>query len=196
MERIRAHLVSADIVHKELKWAFFCTAFFGFFRLGELLPESRAKINPAASLMWGDVAVDSREKPSMVRFHQKQSKCDQFGTGADIIVGSTGSPIVPSNSNPQIHCGEGPRSRGVLQAGCHAASSESMVHRATTGDPNSGRPSPTAVCRTQLPDWRGYYGCHRRGRGLHYPDTVPLAQRGVSPVHQATQRAASQSLSS
>ena len=89
--------------------------------------------------------------------------------------GVDGSPIVPSNSNPQIHCGEGPCSRGVLQAGCHAASSESMVHRATTGDLNSGRPSPTAVCRTQLPDWRGYYGCHRGSRGLHYPDTGPLA---------------------
>ena len=61
MERIRAHLVSADIVHKELMWEVCCTAFLGFFRLGELLPESRAKINPAASLMWGDVAVDSRE---------------------------------------------------------------------------------------------------------------------------------------
>ena len=58
---------------------------------------------------------------------------------------------MPSNSNPQIHCGEGPCSRGVFQAGCHAASSERVVHRATTGDPNSGRPSATAVCRTQLP---------------------------------------------
>ena len=95
MERIRAHLVSVDIAHKELMWAVCCTAFFGFFRLGELLPESRAKINPAASLMWGDVAVDSREKPSMVRFHLKRSKCDQFGTGADIIVGSTGLPLCP-----------------------------------------------------------------------------------------------------
>ena len=95
LERIRTQLESADTPHKELMWAVCCTAFFGFFRLGELLPESRAKINPVASLMWGDVAVDSHEKPTMVRLHLKRSKCDQFGTGADIIVGSTGLPLCP-----------------------------------------------------------------------------------------------------
>ena len=64
MERIRTHLEVADIAHKELVWAICCTAFFGFFRLGELLPETKAKANPAVSLMWGDVAVDSRDKPT------------------------------------------------------------------------------------------------------------------------------------
>ena len=95
MERIRTHLEPAGLPHKELIWAISCTVFFGFFRLGELLPESSAQIIPAASLMWGDVAVDSRERPTMVRIHLKRSKCDQVGAGADIILGKTGLPLCP-----------------------------------------------------------------------------------------------------
>ena len=37
---IGAQLESSSHPHKELVWAVACTAFFGFFRLGELLPES------------------------------------------------------------------------------------------------------------------------------------------------------------
>ena len=95
MDRIRAYLVQSDHLHKDVVWAICCTAFFGFFRLGELLPESRAQITPAVSLMWGDVAVDSRERPTMVRVRLKRSKCDQFGAGADIILGRTGLPLCP-----------------------------------------------------------------------------------------------------
>ena len=47
------------------------------------------------SLMWGDVATDSRDNPSMVRIHLKKSKCDQFGAGADIILGRTGNALCP-----------------------------------------------------------------------------------------------------
>ena len=46
-------------------------------------------------LAWGDVAVDSHTKPQMIQLHLKQSKCDQFGTGHDIVLGQTGSPICP-----------------------------------------------------------------------------------------------------
>ena len=95
MDRIRAYLVQSVHPHRDVVWAICCTAFFGFFRLGELLPVSRAQITPAVSLMWGDVAVDSRERPTMVRVHLKRSKCDQFGAGADIILGRTGLPLCP-----------------------------------------------------------------------------------------------------
>ena len=95
MEQIRTHLEPADLPHKELIWTISCTSFFDFFRLGELLPESSAQIIPAASLMWGDVVVNSRERPTMLRIHLKRSKCDQFGAGADIILGKTGLPLCP-----------------------------------------------------------------------------------------------------
>ena len=66
-----------------------------FFRLGELLPESTASISPATSLMWGDVAIDNPAAPTMVKIHLKMAKCDQFGKGADIIVGLTHNRLCP-----------------------------------------------------------------------------------------------------
>ncbi len=95
MEQIRTQLNRSNQPQKDLLWAICCTAFFGFFRLGELLPEKQASVSPARSLMWGDVAVDNRDRPTMVRIHLKRSKCDQFGTGADIILGKTGLPLFP-----------------------------------------------------------------------------------------------------
>ena len=86
LEQIRRQLESSSHPNKELVWAVACTAFFGFFCLGELLPESASQVSPAASIMWGEVAVDSRENPAMVRIHLKRSKCDQVGAGADIIL--------------------------------------------------------------------------------------------------------------
>ena len=95
LERIRRQLESSSHPNKELVWAVAGTAFFGFFRLGELLPESASQVSPAASIMWGEVAVDSRENPAMVRIHLKRSKCDQVGAGADIILGRTGQSLCP-----------------------------------------------------------------------------------------------------
>ena len=95
LERIRGQLESSCHPHKELLWAVACTAFFGFFRLGELCPATASQVQPTASIMWGDVAVDSRENPTMVRIHLKRSKCDQFGVGANIILGRTGQSLCP-----------------------------------------------------------------------------------------------------
>ena len=66
---------------------------FGFFRLGELCPETASQADPTASIMWGDVAVDSRENLTMVRIHLKRSKWDLFGVGANIILGRTGQSL-------------------------------------------------------------------------------------------------------
>ena len=95
LEHIRRHLESPNQPHRELLWAICCTAFFSFFRLGELLPECQLRSTPSSSVMWGDVAVDDREQPTMVRIHLKRSKCDQFGAGADVILGKTGLPLCP-----------------------------------------------------------------------------------------------------
>ncbi len=95
LEQIGAHLAATSHLHKELLWAISCTAFFGFFRLGELLPASTRVEQDTAVIKWGDVAVDSRENPRMVRVHLRRSKCDQFGVGADIILGRTGRSLCP-----------------------------------------------------------------------------------------------------
>ena len=95
LDKIRIGLESSCHPDRTLLWAVSCTAFFGFFRLGELLPESSSNFDPTASVMWGDVALDSRDHPTMVQVRLKRSKCDQFGTGANIILGKTDLPLCP-----------------------------------------------------------------------------------------------------
>ena len=95
LEQIRMTLYQWSHPQRVLLWAVACTAFFGFFRLGEILLESPTSFNLAASLAWGDVTVDDQTTPTKVRIHLKKSKCDQFGTGADIIVGRTHSFLCP-----------------------------------------------------------------------------------------------------
>ena len=71
----------------DLLWAVVCTAFFGFFRLGELLPDTASSWRAMMDLVWGDVAMASLTSPSMVQVHLKKSKTDSQGRGADVIVG-------------------------------------------------------------------------------------------------------------
>ena len=95
LEQIRASLTASADPDKLAFWAVAASAFFGFFRLGELLPDSTSSFHPAKSLSWGDVATDSYTNPTMVQFHLKVSKCDQFGSGSDVVVGRTNSPLCP-----------------------------------------------------------------------------------------------------
>ena len=69
-----------------LLWAVCCTAFFGFFRLGELLPTT-ARGDPALSI--GDIAVDKHDSPSLVRIHLRSSKTDTLCRGVDVFLGVT-----------------------------------------------------------------------------------------------------------
>ena len=104
LDKIRSAVDQSSNPHKVLLWAIACMAFFGFFRLGELLLDtpgafvpsaSLAAFVPSASLAWGDVAVDCQTTPTKVKIHLKKSKCDQFGVGADIILGRTLKPLCP-----------------------------------------------------------------------------------------------------
>ena len=95
MQAIQQSLVTSQNPDRVVLWAVAASAFFGFFRLGELLPDSPSRFNPATGLTWGDVAVDSHTHPTMIQFHLKVSKCDQFGAGSNIIVGRTESLLCP-----------------------------------------------------------------------------------------------------
>ena len=55
MANIKCTLFESSNPEKLVIWAIACTAFFGFFRLGELLPGSASSFNPATDLAWGDV---------------------------------------------------------------------------------------------------------------------------------------------
>ena len=83
----RAH--DYDVV---LSWAACCTAFFGFFRIGELTEQSMRSCN---GVEVSDVSVDSRENPSMVKIHLHRSKTDQFGRGISTYLGTTGDELCP-----------------------------------------------------------------------------------------------------
>ena len=85
LEAIQHSLATSTNPDKGVLWAVSASAFFGFFRLGELLQESSTQFNPATSLAWGDVAVDSHANPKMIQFHLKVSKCDQFGAGLILL---------------------------------------------------------------------------------------------------------------
>ena len=90
LSQIKQNLEQVAYPEKQVLWAICCTAFFGFFRLGELLLPSSTAFNPRLHMAWGDMAVDNPQATSMVKFRLKQSKTDQFGRGVDVIVGRTG----------------------------------------------------------------------------------------------------------
>ena len=67
LSRIHDFLSSSPDQDKTVILAVATTAFFGFFRLGELLPTSTAAFNLTTDLAWGDVAVDNRQNPRMLQ---------------------------------------------------------------------------------------------------------------------------------
>ena len=92
---IKAELQQTTNPERHVLWAVCCTAFFGFFRLGELLQSSQVHFNPELHLSWGDMAVDNPQNPKMLKFRLRQSKTDQFGRGVDVVLGKTGCEICP-----------------------------------------------------------------------------------------------------
>ena len=93
--QIKDHLSAVQEDERTVVWCIACIAFFGFFRLGEILPETPRAYHPSTSLSWGDVAVDSHKEPRMVQLFLKRSKCDQFGAGAKVVLGLTGEQLCP-----------------------------------------------------------------------------------------------------
>lgn len=80
---------------RTLLWAVCSMAFFGFFRLGELLVPSIRGHVPASHLSWADVCVDNISTPSLLRVRLRVSKCDQAGRGVDVFLGRVDSPFCP-----------------------------------------------------------------------------------------------------
>ena len=77
----------------KLFWAIACTAFFGFFRLGELLPKSSGSAQPTLSL--SDLSTDSHYSPSIFILNLKRSKTDPFGKGTKIYLRKSGNLLCP-----------------------------------------------------------------------------------------------------
>ena len=69
--------------------------YFGFFRFGEITLPSTTAFDPTRHLAWGDIAMDNRLAPMMLKVHLKRSKSDQLGKGVDVFVGRTDTPLCP-----------------------------------------------------------------------------------------------------
>ena len=95
LRQVKAELERSRNPERVTVWAVSCVAFFGFFRLGELLLTSREAFNPRLHLAWGDVAVDDPGHPLMIQVHLKQSKTDQQGQGVDVVLGRTDRDLCP-----------------------------------------------------------------------------------------------------
>lgn len=93
LRRIKRTLEQSKHPESRLLWAEWCSAFFVW--LGELLLPEGTTFDQNGHLGWGDMAVNDPKTPRIIRFHLKQSKSDQFGRGADIVLGRTGCELCP-----------------------------------------------------------------------------------------------------
>ena len=71
--RVQRVLTSSDRKERMVVWTISAMAFFGFFRLGELLPDTGSTFDPKTDPTWGDLAVDSHTDTRMVKIHLKKS---------------------------------------------------------------------------------------------------------------------------
>ena len=55
------------------------------------------------------MAVDDLANPTLVRFHLKRSKCDQFGRGVDVFIGRTGDELCPVTAVLSFIARRGPK---------------------------------------------------------------------------------------
>ena len=76
-------------------WAAAMLCFFGFFRSGEITVPSQTSFNASQHLAWGDINIDDRSLPKVLKIHLKKSKCDQLGRGVDVFIGRTDGVLCP-----------------------------------------------------------------------------------------------------
>ena len=91
---IRRELERSAHLERLVLWAVCCTAFFGFFRLGELLLTRQLYFDSRLHLSWGDMAVNDPRTSRMIKFHLRHSRQTPLAEG-QIIIGRTGCDLCP-----------------------------------------------------------------------------------------------------
>ena len=179
LRRIKQALDASEDSAKHVVWEIASTAFFGFFWLGELLPECTGAFNKASGLTWGDVAVGHKDKPTMVQVHLKRSKCDQFGAGTDVVVGLTGDELRPVAAIV--------RYLEVLNLLGNAfflhPSGDVVVKALFVGRVRRILQGPVTVCRAQLLDWGYHVGGHGRVGAHNNPSLGEVEQCSLPTAH-------------
>ena len=76
-------------------WAVCCVCFFGFFRLGELIPASDTADNASRQVQLSNLAADCPHNPTVLSIHLRRAKTDQLGRGATIYICRSDSDLCP-----------------------------------------------------------------------------------------------------
>ena len=66
-------------------WAVCCTAFFSFFRMGEITAQS-IRGNGDHWIQLKDIAIDNHTNQTVIKLHVRSSKTDQPGKGVDVLL--------------------------------------------------------------------------------------------------------------
>ncbi len=88
-------------------WAAATLCFFRFFRAGEITIPYATAYSRGAHLSWGDISVDNRDTPTLLRVILKRSKTDQFGRGAEVYIGRTVCSLCPVAAVLSYMCSRG-----------------------------------------------------------------------------------------
>ena len=95
LRKIRSVWFSNPSYDSRMLWAAASLCYFGFLRAGEITVPSESAYDKGAHLNYGDLAVDSKASPKILRVSIKASKTDPFRQGVDVFVGRTGNDICP-----------------------------------------------------------------------------------------------------
>jgi len=96
MRQVKAELLKDQhSYYNILMWAACSLAFFGFLRSIEFTVPCQDLFNEEAYLSLGDLSVDSRAAPQLLRVTMKQSKTDPFRKGVTLTLGKTGNFLCP-----------------------------------------------------------------------------------------------------
>ena len=87
LRKLCQHWIGSQYPEGCLLWA---VASLCFFRSGELVVASESDF---VHVSWGYVAVNNPAAQTMLKIHQRRSKCDQFGKGVDVFVGQSGNEL-------------------------------------------------------------------------------------------------------
>jgi hypothetical protein len=91
----------------KMLWAAACTGFFGFLRAGEFTVPSSQAYDPDVHLSLGDLAIDSREAPSLIRLTIKQPPSVRAWTS--LLAAQNGQFVECGHSLSTLGSGRPPR---------------------------------------------------------------------------------------
>jgi len=96
MRQVKAELLKDQhSYHNIVMWAACSLAFFGFLRSSEFTVPSQDLFDEELHLSLGDLSVDSRAAPQLLRVTIKQSKTDPFRKGVTLTLGKTSNFLCP-----------------------------------------------------------------------------------------------------